>query len=142
MLGNKYYVYKLKKALYGLKQAPRAWFSRLDSYLKQQGFKRGATESNLYLKIKDKNMIIVVFYVDDIIFGRNLQILSVYFSSKMKKEFKMSMLGELPFFLGLQVYQTDEGIFISQTKYIKDMLKIFKMDDSSLLVLLWSLVAS
>ena len=49
----------------------------------------------------------------------------------MKKEFEMSMLGELTFFLGLQVYQTDKGIFISQTKYIKDMLKIFKMEDSS-----------
>ena len=51
---NKDDVYKLKKALYGLKQAPRAWFSRLDSYLKHQGFKRGVTESNLYLKTKDK----------------------------------------------------------------------------------------
>ena len=51
---NKYYVCKLKKALYGLKQAPRAWFSRLDSYLKQQGFRRGSTESNIYLKIEDK----------------------------------------------------------------------------------------
>ena len=73
-LENKYYACKLKKELYGLKQAPRAWFSRLDSYLKQQGFKRGATESNLYLKIEDKNMIIVVVYVDDIIFGSNIQI--------------------------------------------------------------------
>ena len=68
-------------------------------------------------------MIIVVFYVDDIIFGSNIQILSVYVSSEMKKEFEMSMLGELTFFLGLQFYQTDERIFISQTKYIKDMLK-------------------
>ena len=101
---NKDYVCKLKKALYGLKQAPRAWFSILDSYLKQQGFKRGATESNLYLNIEDKNMIIVVVYVDGIIFGSNLKILSVYFSFEMKKEFEMSMLGELTFFLGLQVY--------------------------------------
>ena len=107
---NKGYVCKLKKELYCLKQAPRAWFSRLDSYLKQQGFKRGVTESNIYLKIEDKNMIIVVVYVHDIIFGSNLQILSVYFSSEMKKEFEMSMLGELTFFLGLQFYQTDEGI--------------------------------
>ena len=83
LLENKYYVFKLKKALYGLKQAPRAWFSRLDSYLKQQGFKRGATKSNLYLKIKDINMIIFVVYVDDIIFGRNIQILSVDFSSEI-----------------------------------------------------------
>ena len=64
-------------------------------------------------------MIIVVVYVDDIIFGSNLQILSVDFASEMKKGFEMSMLGEFTFFLGLQVYQTDEGIFMSQTKYIK-----------------------
>ena len=75
-------------------------------------------------------MVIVVVYVDDFIFGSNLQTLSVNFSSEMKKELEMSMLGELTFFLGLQVYQIDKGIFISQTKYIKDMLKIFKMEDS------------
>ena len=86
----------------------RAWFSKLDNYLKQQGFKRGATESNLYLKIEDENMIIVVVYVDEIIFGSKLQILSVNFASEMKKEFKMSMLGELTFFLGLHVYQTNK----------------------------------
>ena len=120
---NKDYVCKLKKALYGLKQVPRAWFSRLDSYLKQQGFKRGANESNIYLKIEYKNMIIVVVYVDDIIFGRNIQILSVDFASEMKKEFEMSMFGELTFFLGLQVYQTNEGIFISQTWYDHTMFR-------------------
>ena len=75
-------------------------------------------------------MTSVVFYVDDIIFGSNLQILSVNFTSEMKKEFEMSMLGELTLFLGLQVYQTYKGIFFSLTKYIKDMLKIFKMEDS------------
>ena len=74
-------------------------------------------------------MIIVVVYVDDIIFGSNLQIQIVNFTSEMKKEFEMSMLGELTFFLGSQVYQTDKGIFISQTKYIKDMLKIFKIEN-------------
>ena len=68
------------------------------------------------MKIEDENMFIVVIYVDDIIFGSNLQILSVNFPSGMKKEFEMSMLGELTFFLGLQVYQIDKGIFISQTK--------------------------
>ena len=74
-------------------------------------------------------MIIVVVYIYDINFGSNLQILSINISCEMKKEFEMSMLGELTFFLGLQVYQKHKGIFISQTKYIKDMLKIFKMED-------------
>ena len=64
-------------------------------------------------------MIIVVVYVDDIIFGSDLQILSVNFASEMKKEFEMSMLGELTLFLGLQISQSEKGIFISQTKYIK-----------------------
>ena len=81
--------------------------------MKQQGHKAGDIDSNLYIKIEDKNMIIVVVYVDDIIFGSNLQILSVNFPSKMKKEFEMSMLGELTFFLGLKVYQSAKGIFIS-----------------------------
>ena len=75
-------------------------------------------------------MIIVVVYIDDIIFGSDLQILSVNFASEMKKEFEMSMLGELTFFLGLQTSQSEKGIFISQTKYIKEMLKKFKMEES------------
>ena len=100
LLENGDYVCKLQQALYGLKKAPRAWFSRLDNYLKQQGYKRGATDSNIYIKIEDKNMIIVVVYVDYIKFGSNLQILSVNFASEMKKEFEMSM-GELKFLLGL-----------------------------------------
>ena len=106
-----------------MKQAPRAQYSRRDKYLKRQGYKRGATDNNIYIKFEDKNMIIVVVYVDDIIFGSDLQVLSVNFSSKMKKEFEMSMLGELTLFLGLQVSQNEKWIFISQTKYIKDMLK-------------------
>ena len=75
-------------------------------------------------------MIIIVVYVDDIIFRSNLKALSVNFAFEMKKEFEMSILGELTFFLGLQVYESDKRIFISQTKYIKDMLKNFEMEDS------------
>ena len=75
-------------------------------------------------------MIIVIVYVDDIIFGSDLQIMSVNFASEMKKEFEMLMLGELAFFLWLQVPQLEKGIFISQTKYIKEILKKFKMEES------------
>jgi hypothetical protein len=99
-------VCNLKKALYGLKQAPRAWFSRLDQYLEKQGYKRGTIDNNLYIKIEDQNMIVVVVFVDDIIFGSNLTTLRKYFATKMKEEFEMSMLGELSFFLGLKVNQT------------------------------------
>ena len=115
--------------MYGLKQAPRAWFSRLDQYLQKHGYKRGSTD-NLYIKIEDKNMIFVVVYVDDIIFESNLTTLRRKFATKMQEEFEISMLGELSFFLGLQVNQTKNGIFVSQTKYIKEMLKNFQMEDN------------
>jgi hypothetical protein len=68
---NKDHVYKLKKALYGLKQAPRAWYSRLHKYIQQQGFKRGVANNNLYFKRDNENMLIIVIYVDNIIFGNN-----------------------------------------------------------------------
>ena len=114
--------------MYGLKQAPRAWFSRLDNYLQKQGYKRGTTDNNLYIKIEDQNMIIVVVYVDEILFESNLNTLNKKFAIEMKEEFEMSMLGELSFFLGLQVNQTEEGIFVFQAKYIKEMLKKFQME--------------
>jgi hypothetical protein len=75
-------------------------------------------------------MIVVVLYVDEIIFRSNLTTLSRKFASKMQEEFEMSMLGELSLFLGLQVNQTKNGIFVSQTKYINEMLKKFQMEDS------------
>jgi len=64
-------VCRLKKALYGLKQAPRAWYYRLDKYLHQQGFTKGSTNNNLYIKIDNDKLLILVVYVDDIIFGSN-----------------------------------------------------------------------
>ena len=86
------YVYGLKKALYGLKQAPRAWYSRLDNYLRQQGFKKGNTDSNLYIKEENDSLIIVEIYVDDIIFRSDDNRLNKQFVESMEKEFEMSML--------------------------------------------------
>jgi hypothetical protein len=123
------HVYRLKKALYGLKQAPRAWYSRLDKYLRQQGYRKGNTDSNLYIKEEHDSLVIVEIYVDDIIFGSDNDQLSQQFVESMQNEFEMSMLGEMKFFLGLQITQSDEGIFISQTKYINEMLKKFQMQD-------------
>jgi hypothetical protein len=75
-------------------------------------------------------MIFMVVYVDDIIFGSNLTTLSKKIATKIQESFEISMLGELSFFLGLQVNQTKNGIFVSQTKYIKEMLKKFQMEYS------------
>ncbi len=110
---NKDNVCKLKKALYGLKQAPKAWYARLDKYLQQQGFRRGNADSTLYIKIEQDHMIIIEVYVDDINFGSDNEKLSRNISKVMQKEFEMSMLGELGFFLGLEIYQKENGIFIS-----------------------------
>jgi hypothetical protein len=62
-------VCKLKAALYGLKQAPRAWYSILDKYLQQEGFKKGSANNNLYIKVSQCNILLIEVYVDDIIFG-------------------------------------------------------------------------
>eukprot|EP00253_Pinus_taeda_P004992 PITA_04992 len=86
-------VCRLKKALYGLKQAPRACYYRLDKYLHQQGFSKGSTDINLYIKIDNDKLLILVVYVDDIIFGSNEEDMSQNFASVMQKEFEMSLLG-------------------------------------------------
>jgi hypothetical protein len=78
-------------------------------YLQQQGFIRGNADNNLYIKVDQGNMIIIEVYVDDIIFGSDDDILSQKFSKDMHNEFEMSLLGELNFFLGLQISQLDEG---------------------------------
>eukprot|EP00253_Pinus_taeda_P013081 PITA_13081 len=85
-------VCRLKKALYGLKQAPRAWYYQLDKYLHQQGFVKGSTDSNLYVKIDNNKLLILVVYVDDIIFGSYEEDMSQNFALVMQKEFEMSLL--------------------------------------------------
>jgi hypothetical protein len=123
------YVCKLKKSLYGIKQVPRAWYARLDSYLQKQGLKRGSTTKNIYCKIVGNNMITVEVYVDDIIFGSDDEKMSKEFARRMQQEFEMSLIGELNFFLGLQIILPRRGVFIHQSKYVKDMLKKFQLED-------------
>ena len=81
------------------------------------------------MKVDQDNLTIIEVYVNDIIFGRNDDRLSKKFAAKMQSEFEMSLLSEMTYFLGLQTSQQDKGIFIYQTKYIKEMLKKFKMED-------------
>ena len=83
------------KALYGLKQAPRAWYSRLDKYLQKKGFKKGV-DNKLYIKANDNELLIVVVYVDNIMFGSNKYELAKGFAEEMKSEFEMFMIGEIP----------------------------------------------
>ncbi|KAK9733228.1 hypothetical protein RND81_04G052800 [Saponaria officinalis] len=114
------HIFKLDKALYGLKQAPRAWYDRLSKFLLDSGFTRGSVDKTLFLKSEDSDLLVVQIYVDDIIFGSTNNKLCKYFSELMTSEFEMSMMGELKFFLGLQIQQTEEGIKIHQQKYVKE----------------------
>ena len=125
---NPEHVYMLKKALYGLKQAPRQWYERLSEFLLSQGYSRGNYDKTLFIKKKREDIILVQVYVDDIIFGSTNEEMCEDFVKTMKSEFEMSMLGEMNFFLGLQVKQLKDGIFVSQEKYCKELLKRFDMD--------------
>ncbi|GJY12947.1 putative ribonuclease H-like domain-containing protein [Tanacetum coccineum] len=118
-------VYKVDKALYGLHQAPRAWYETLSTYLIENGFRRGIIDKTLFIKKDKGDILLVQVYVDDIIFGSTKKSLCTEFESLMHKKFQMSSMGELTFFLGLQVKQKDDGIFISQDKYVADILKKF-----------------
>jgi hypothetical protein len=120
-------VYKLHKALYGLKQAPRAWYECLKDFLLKQGFEIGKADTTLFTRKIKNDIFVCQIYVDDIIFGSTNQTLCGEFSRVMTKRFEMSMMGELTFFLGLQVKQLKEGTFICQTKYTRDILKKFDM---------------
>ncbi|GKD82711.1 retrovirus-related pol polyprotein from transposon TNT 1-94 [Tanacetum coccineum] len=123
------HVYKLKKALYGLKQAPKAWYDRLKAFLIKHDYTMGMVDNTLFTKKKNSNLIIVQIYVDDIIFGSTCQELCDDFAKIMHDEFEMSMMGELNFFLGLQIKQLEDGIFFNQSKYIKEILKKFGLED-------------
>ncbi|GJX24842.1 putative ribonuclease H-like domain-containing protein [Tanacetum coccineum] len=118
-------VYKVEKALYGLHQAPRAWYETLSTYLIENGFRRGTIDKTLFIKKDKGDILLVQVYVDDIIFGSTKKSLCDEFEGLMHKRFQMSSMGELTFFLGLQVQQKKDGIFISQDKYVAEILKKF-----------------
>ena len=114
-VGEKRKVLKLKKALYSLKQAPRAWNFKIDGYLKRKGFKQCPYEHSVYVKKVEGKILIVVLYVDDLIFMGNCQKLIDEFKKDMTLEFEMTELGLLKYFLGLEIKQTTERyIFVSR----------------------------
>ncbi|GJR48224.1 putative ribonuclease H-like domain-containing protein [Tanacetum coccineum] len=120
-------VYKVVKALYGLHQAPRAWYATLSTFLEKHGYKRGTIDKTLFIKRDKKDIMLVQVYVDDIIFGSTKKSWCDEFEALMKSIFQMSSMGELTFFLGLQVKQNKAGIFISQDKYVAEILKKFDL---------------
>nr|GEY49609.1 hypothetical protein [Tanacetum cinerariifolium] len=109
-------VYRLKKALYGLKQAPRAWYDEISNFLISKGFSKGSIDPTLFITKHKGDILLVQIYVDDIIFGFTNLNLSKRFKKLMHSKFEMSMIGELKFFLGIQIHQSSRGIFINQAK--------------------------
>ncbi|GJS30150.1 putative ribonuclease H-like domain-containing protein, partial [Tanacetum coccineum] len=122
-------VYKVEKALYGLHQAPRAWYETLSTYLLDNRFQRGKIDKTLFIRRDKGDILLVQVYVDDIIFGSTKKSLCTEFEKMMHKKFQMSSMGELTFFLGMQVKQKEDGIFISQDKYVTEILKKFGFTD-------------
>ncbi|GJU30192.1 putative ribonuclease H-like domain-containing protein [Tanacetum coccineum] len=116
---------KVEKALYSLHQAPRAWYETLSTYLIENGFRRGTIDKTLFIKKDKGDILLVQMYVDDIIFGSTKKTLCDEFEKMMHKKFQMSYMGELTFFLRLQAQQKNDGIFISQDKYVVNILKKF-----------------
>ncbi|CAJ2645128.1 unnamed protein product [Trifolium pratense] len=125
------HVYKLRKALYGLKQAPRAWYERLTEFLVNHGYKKGGNDKTLFIREEKGKLMIAQIYVDDIVFGGMSRQMVEHFVHQMQSEFEMSLVGELTYFLGLQVKQMEDTIFISQEKYARNIVKKFGMEGGS-----------
>ncbi|GJW99064.1 retrovirus-related pol polyprotein from transposon TNT 1-94 [Tanacetum coccineum] len=121
-------VYRLRKALYGLKQAPRAWYDELSKFLISKGFTKGIIDPTLFMIKYGEDILLVQIYVDDIIFGSTNPKFSKRFEKLMHSRFEMSLMGEMKFFLGLQIHQSPRGIFINQAKYTLEILKKHGME--------------
>ncbi|GKC91682.1 retrovirus-related pol polyprotein from transposon TNT 1-94, partial [Tanacetum coccineum] len=120
---NPSHVYKLKKAIYGLKQAPRAWYDMLSSFLISQHFSKGVVDPTLFTRKAGNNLLLVQIYVDDIIFASTNTAFCNGFANLMTTKFKMSMMGQMSFFLRLQISQSPKGIFLNQSKYASEIIK-------------------
>jgi len=117
-------------ALYGLKQAPRVWYKILSIFLIENEFTRGHVDTTLFRTNYSDDFILVQIYIDDIIFCATNESLCKEFSSLMKNEFEMSMMGKFKFFLCLQIKQAKDHIYIHQTKYARELFKKFNIEDA------------
>ncbi|GJU29409.1 retrovirus-related pol polyprotein from transposon TNT 1-94 [Tanacetum coccineum] len=116
-------VYKVEKALYGLHQTPRAWYETLLTYLLDNRFQRGKMDKTLFIRRDKGDILLVQVYVDDIIFGSTKNSLCTEFEKMMHKKFQMSSMGELTFFLELQVKQKEDGGLLSVRQVCAEVLK-------------------
>ncbi|GJS21479.1 retrovirus-related pol polyprotein from transposon TNT 1-94 [Tanacetum coccineum] len=130
------HVCKLDNALYRLKQAPRAWHETLSTFLIEHKFVRRKIDNTLFVYKTQTDVILVQIYVDDIIFGSISIKLCKQFAKLMTQRYDMSMMGILTYFLGFQIKQSQRGISINQEKYVKDLLKKYDINGSSVKILM------
>lgn len=117
------HVYRLNKALYGLKQAPRAWFQRFALYLQRLGFTTSKSDASLFIFQRGTQQAFLLLYIDDIILTASSTPLLNTIISALRKEFSMTDLGVLHYFLGISVRKTSQGLHLSQEKYVYDILQ-------------------
>ncbi|GJR71340.1 retrovirus-related pol polyprotein from transposon TNT 1-94 [Tanacetum coccineum] len=120
---NPSHVYKLKKALYSLKQAPHAWYDMLSSFLISKHFSKGAVDPTLFTQKVGNGLLLIQIYVDDIIFASTNTSMCNEFANLITTKFKMSIMGQMSFFLGLQISQSPRCIFINQSKFASKIVK-------------------
>ena len=120
--GKESFVCKLKKSLYGLKQAPRAWYKKISRYFIDIGFSKCFFDSNLYVLNQRKDMVLILLYVDDLLITRNNDEIIQECISKLKATFEIIDLGLLHYYLGMQVYKYKDYTYLSQSKYISNIL--------------------
>ena len=127
--GQEHLVCKLKKALYGLKQAPRSWYEKIDSLFLKRAFMRSKSGPNMYIKFDEQGYIVLIsLYVDDLIITGNAEKLIDEIKEQLSQVFETKDIGELHYCLGLEVWNNVGQNFVCQSKYVRDVLKRFKMD--------------
>ena len=113
-----------KRSLYGLKQSPQPWYDRFGSVIKQLGFVQGQTDRTmLYKHSEGGKLAILIVYVDDIIVTGNDTTELENVRKRLAKEFEIKELGQLKYFLGMEVARNNKGIALTQRKYVLDLLK-------------------
>jgi hypothetical protein len=117
------YICKLNKALYGLKQTPRAWYSRLSSKLIALGFQASKSDTSLFFYSHGSTHVFLLVYVDDIIVASSSEQATKALLQDLQKEFALKDLGDLHYFLGIEVTKIKNGLLLTQEKYASDLLQ-------------------
>jgi Reverse transcriptase (RNA-dependent DNA polymerase)/Integrase core domain/gag-polypeptide of LTR copia-type/GAG-pre-integrase domain len=122
MFDKKDVVCRLKKAIYGLKQSPRAWYGKLSTFLIKIGFKRSESDASMFTQKTSNGIVVILIYVDDLVItGDNLNGIESL-KLQLKREFDIKDLGNLKYFLGIEIARSGKGLFLSQRKYVLDLL--------------------